>query len=833
MDLVQYQLQLIDKERRRRAEVFGGLFKTAPLLGPALGFMAGIVVQDHFGVNIAVWLGVFAACAIAGGVLLYFKVIRPYWFMFIAAAAFAGLGAVRLIAFTTPAANDISRFIHEDRALATIRGCIISDLVSSANNDWEYDEFTPGDPGKSFYMEVTGIETRQGWIKACGIVRMQVGAALLDYRPGDSVQAYCWVSRFRPVMNPGQFDTAAYMARRGVQLAASVKTARAIKKIESAGTFSNFSSFIFTLKHKALHLLMATPDGEPQAQQMLGALLLGNRADLDRDVQNAFYKTGLLHILALSGGHVAVLIALVWWLAKIAGCPKRPRGLICLIFTILFTLAVPPNAPVLRASIIGIFFCISVMLGRTPNSVNTLALSAMVLIMFWPTQFYEAGWQLSFGCVLGILLFTDRLQALLHDATGNWFIYTESKSRAVRLFHRFGREGVMLIAAGLGASLGGCGILLYQFYTITPMCVIWTIIISPLVSLILVLGFIRITLGTLLPTLGGILEFAALKLSAFFGWSVSKMAAIDPTQILVGHVPLMLVLLIYAVIIFAGIIYIKHTRIKTFVVWAAVLILLGWIGAIKYSRMHPDRFKMTCLSVGHGQAVIAQIPGEGSFLFDCGSLSVKDVGTRIVLPYMQYSGISRLDAVFISHTDVDHLNGTPEIAKAVKVGRVYFDNDFAAKQESARIFQVKMQREPVPYGQFEITDVRHIKVIWPVNQDSEALHENDLSKVFLLEFGGRHILLCSDIEQYAQVRLLELYPNLTADVIMLPHHGSGHTMSAEFIKRFESACRISSCGITQYNRLACKSGAYATCLDGAITITIDRAGEMNIEKFCK
>ena len=101
-----------------------------------------------------------------------------------------------------------------------------------------------------------------------------------------------------------------------------------------------------------------------------------------------------------------------------------------------------------------------------------------------------------------------------------------------------------------------------------------------------------------------------------------------------------------------------------------LLTLLVPLGVMKWQRTHRDHLSITCLDVGHGQAILARLPGTMNILFDAGSLYGSDIGTRIVLPFLDYEGIGRLHAVVVSHRDIDHINGLPEVANRRRVDRV-------------------------------------------------------------------------------------------------------------------------------------------------------------------
>ncbi|MHC4604224.1 MAG: ComEC/Rec2 family competence protein, partial [Planctomycetota bacterium] len=368
MDEIQRKLALIDKQ------LAGGLenshkqiISTAPLLFVVVGLIAGILLQSTLGLSVSIWLILLALFAVA--TVFLFNIQRfssinhhllftnyQYTTAYLALACFACLGAIRLTSYYQPRPDDIRNFVADERKLATIRGLIDTDPYVNENRDWQFARFKFTDPASSFYLEVEKIKTIDGWAEASGTVRVQVDEPVLDLKAGDYIQAYCWLDRFKETTNPGQFNTAEYLMRKNVFIAASIKSRDGIKLLEggSAGIFTKVRRKI---RQTATTALLGGPVPENQSEALLQALLLGYRGEIGSSIYQAFRKTGLLHFISLSGLHLGILIGIIWWLCKTAGLMKRARAVICIITICIFLLIVPPRAPTVRAAIIGWVFC--------------------------------------------------------------------------------------------------------------------------------------------------------------------------------------------------------------------------------------------------------------------------------------------------------------------------------------------------------------------------------------------------------------------------------------------------------------------------------------------
>jgi len=155
-----------------------------------------------------------------------------------------------------------------------------------------------------------------------------------------------------------------------------------------------------------------------------------------------------------------------------------------------------------------------------------------------------------------------------------------------------------------------------------------------------------------------------------------------------------------------------------------LLTLLVSLGAMKWQRTHRHYLSITCLDVGHGQAILARLPGTMNVLFDAGSLFGSDVGTRTIVPFLDHEGISRLHAVIVSHRDIDHINGLPEVVDRRLVDGVHFDEvSFAQSQdvETIQTLLTHLANRRVPAQRVpETIDAgrAQIRVLWPTAESA-------------------------------------------------------------------------------------------------------------------
>ena len=813
----------------------------------AIGLIAGIIIQDHLPTPIGVWSSLLIICAV---ILIALPIIFIIWpvirtknivtLPFLTVVLFTCLGAIRMASFNNASPNDIRNLVSNEPNepnLATIRGVIVTEPYIDGN-DWKFSKFTFTDRSSSFYLELTEAEATTGWINTSGLVRVRVNEPIFDLRAGDRVQLYCLLNKFNPSTNPGEFDMAKYMARNGVFVAGSADSRQAIELLsnDAIGLFTKAKSWLSRI---AVNALLGGPYPQTQSESLLLALVLGQRTTIDKDTYTAFRKTGLLHFVCLSGMNFAMVITFVWWVCKTAGLMKPGRAIVCTIAAVLFLMVVPENAPALRAAVICFAFCASFIFHRKSNPFNSLALAAIVLLLMKPTGIFQADWQLSFVSVLGIL----PIQISLTKTTWGWFVTRELNHGIFKIVSFI----IVAFVVSVAAWLANAGIILYHFHTIQWLTPVWTVIVSPLIGLVSLLGYLKLVVAIFLPSVSALMGIVINHLSDLLIWIVKLFAGLNISEILTGKTNIAVILLFYGLIVFAFFFRLRNPAIKKAICATATLTLIASLTMPWWQRTHGDNLTVTVLDVGHGQAILAQMPGGRNILLDAGSQNRSDVGTRVISPFLRYNGIRNIDAVVISHPDIDHINGLLETLDNCKAKAIYSDDLFFDNQKNKA--PVKLLREELARKSIEIKPVEDkipitcpatVKLLWPNKTvyEDDKISANDKSAVTLIEYAGKRVLICSDIEKFAQREILRLYPDLKADVLIMPHHGSAKTTEPSFVDKTGAAVTIASNSESSYEKGQVikpqqRLKSYYTGKNGAVTIRINEQGVINTTAFAK
>jgi competence protein ComEC len=256
--------------------------------------------------------------------------------------------------------------------------------------------------------------------------------------------------------------------------------------------------------------------------------------------------------------------------------------------------------------------------------------------------------------------------------------------------------------------------------------------------------------------------------------------------------------------------------------------------------------EITCLSVGHGQCIVLSGPGNEYLLFDAGSITNKSIAQKTLFPYLQHQSIFSLDAIYLSHGDLDHINGVADLVSYIHVKDIYA-NQMLLQTAQRPSVEKELYDELVCAG-YELEYIQNyigakgftIKSIWPSEDvlKEPSISENDKSEVLLIEYANRKILLCGDIERQSQQRLMQLHPDLDVDVLVLPHHGSMNNLDSRFVEHFRPSVVIASG--SQRNTASTyhppkDSGiqSFHTAEDGAVTIKIKADGTLGATGYLK
>jgi competence protein ComEC len=748
------------------------------------------------------------------------------------AACGAALGQVEAFYYS---ANEIGLFTSAEPSLAELE--LLAERPprrSPARQRGEADH-------QQLTCRVLKVRTRAGWRPASGETAVWVNEVHPGLGVGSRFRAVGYLSRPPPAMNPGQFDWAAYDRR---------QRTLASFRIEGPGQITPLArespSPLQWLRLKARRCLDAGFAQGPD-HDLLRALLLGEGSAGLRPIRDDFQRTGTAHHLSTSGMHVAVVALMVYGLCRLLCWPPRRSAVIALGVMLLYGAVVVPSPPIVRSILLAGAIGGGILLGRRADALHLLALAMVAMLIFSPLDLYSAGFQLSFAAVASLMLFTKPLSQWLRRRDDPAFPIPVQASPGFRSKSTrwMSEKGLAILATGL-AAWGVCTPLVaWHFRQFNPYALAAGALLEPLVFLSIVAGALKILATMLFPYASA--QWAALAAlpAAALRFGVDALAHLPGTNLIAPTPSAAWMAAWYALIALPLLAWPRWKRLKragpaTACAIALVFLLSGG------PTLPAGAMRLTVLSVGAGQCAVAELPNGHAVLFDAGSEGDSHLADNCFEPYARLRNIRHIDAIFISHPNLDHFSAVAGIIRRFGGTRVYVTRQFIEEaRHNASAAHLLNELDTLQCHPLLLSAGRHLRldastsvdVLWP--PDDTTLHDNEASMVLALSHGQHRILLCGDVQSAAENRLLTDPSPLPADILIAPHHGSAESTTARFIQAVAPRCIISSNDhtLTQKQRdFEHRIGGrplYRTERCGAVTIRMPPGGPMTIEPFLK
>ncbi len=568
------------------------------------------------------------------------------------------------------------------------------------------------------------------------------------------------------------------------------------------------------------------------------ALLLGSRSELPEDLRTAFAETGMMHVLALSGLHVVILAGLVWFVCRLLQISPRTATLLTLAAVLALAVVSGGRPPIVRASVFLAIVSLGRLANRQSHANNIVALSAIVILAWNPANLFDVGTQLSFLAVMGILMslpwsgLRSDSPPLAADES-----QLENRFRDAALVVWAYLRGYLALMIGIWLLTGP--LIAARFQLVSPIGMLLNLFLVPLVNLVLWAGYCLLAIGGMVPIFGNLF---AVPVDAGLSFLLGTVQW--GSQVWLGHAyvtgPSEWWLVGYYLML--AMLYVFRLRMARPGFTASVLIL-SWtaVGLGVAAWPSPTKgLRCTFLSVGHGSAILVEFPNGRTLLFDAGALDDGERAFQVIRTALRERGISRLDAVALSHSDLDHVNAVPKLSQEVPVGTVLVARSFfQSPQEVVPYLVTQLQEQNIPIriiGQddrLEFDPLVAVEVKHPDPRKSYR-HINANSLAIRFTHAGRSLLLVGDVELDGLTDLMANDPG-EVDVLQAPHHGSRTANTAELVRwanpSIVVACTGKVAGRTEELKSLYGSSTrlLSTQDNGAITVEISADGELLIE----
>lgn len=562
----------------------------------------------------------------------------------------------------------------------------------------------------------------------------------------------------------------------------------------------------------------------------LRAILCGDRSELSSGTRHDLTTAGVSHIIAVSGMHVSLLMAALF---LVLGRGGRKTGIIGIPILVFFAFLTGASPSVIRASVMLILMLLAPVFRRENDAPTNLGTAALIILLWNPWAVSSASFQLSFLAMAGLLLFTEPLYKHF-KACRPWKLmlqWNPAKVGPIWLRNFVLRRWSKLVH-GVLATL--CATLAALSLTLPVSAVLYgsVSVYALLSNLLIVWAVCFCFVGAILTAIGSIIY---LPLGQVFGWIiawpvryilwVSRLLARLPMASLPTSSVYTILFLVFTYLVLALTLILrkKYYGRMLFCIGGALVL------AAVFTRLgtRVEHFSIAVLDVGQGQCVCLRT-GEFAAVVDCGGSNPSKAG-EAVSDYLNLAGVDSLDAVILSHYDLDHVGGVYELLDRVKVDRLYLP-DVPFNPETRSAIEEAAAKEQIQI-RYVTEDLRlpladgAMTVFAPVSYESD----NSASLAVLFTVGDYDLLITGDMDQYAEHKLLETHSLPDVEALVAGHHGSDSSTGSELLRAIRPETVIISVGKNNYGHPAASVLRRIEKI-GAEVLTTEESGKIEIRR---
>ncbi len=631
--------------------------------------------------------------------------------------------------------------------------------------------------------------------------------------------------------NPGQFNEYKYYRELGIQYKYFAKALTV-----TSNHVNQLEQWLFCLRSAWQETLYR---GLPEEEAgIVSAMVLGEKSGLSDEVKDLYKKNGIAHILAISGLHVSLLGAGLFFLLRRYVMPMKGAAVVTAALLLLY--GGLTGFPVATKRAVFMMFCVlgARFLGRRYDRLSALALSALVQLLFHPALLFQSGFLMSYGTVLGIAVFLEPFQELGVPFS----VWEESAPERWKIWEKMWSA---VMASG-GIFLVTFPILLYSYYEWNPYSFLVNVMILPFVGALILLAVAGSLLGICWPLGGRFLLGSVHGILRYYQMVCEWTERLPFHRNIAGQPQIWQVAVYYGLMaVFCyvsgqgngGVFRKKTARIG--LLFSAVFILL-------LPRHTPAGLTITNLDVGQGDCACLQVPGS-VMLVDGGSSDVGKVARYRIVPFLKSQGIGEISYVFLTHSDSDHIGGIREILEdsghmGLAVGTVVVPDIRDPDPEYLDLLRL-CSAEGVAVRKMKRGDVLEtggltLRCLHP-SPEYQWESENDYSLVLQIGYGTFRGLFTGDLEMAGESEVLPLLSDV--DYLKVSHHGSKGASSSGFLLQTAPRTAVISAG--EGNRYGHPAGetlsrldeagaaVYVTMDTGAVTVRTDGEQGYRVETY--
>jgi competence protein ComEC len=702
------------------------------------------------------------------------------------------------------------------------------------------------------------------------------------YQCGDRIRAPVRLLEAETYRDSGVWSREDYLVDQGITSTSTVS----IDQIERQGRSpaSTLACHLSVWQHAATTRLLALPAAmrglpaplrlSPDDAIMLSAMVAGDRTYLTHSLRIGFERTGSFHMLVVSGFHLAIVAACIFWIARRLRIAQVPATLLTIAASFAYALFTGFATPVQRSLWMVTLYLIARLVYRERSPLNTIGFAALCLLAASPRSLFDSGLQMTLLAVIAIAgIAAPLLASTIHpyvNATRRLRLtaidvklppkqahfretlrvfsgafeatpFEHIAWRTIPFTVRFILRVVELLVVSCIVELAMTLPMAIYFHRITIFALPVNLFILPILVVLMPAALITLITTLVWPS-AAIIPAMFVALPLHFGiWLVHLFGSFALGDFRIPA-PLLIQSAVFCVLAAAAIVLARGPRWQRRCAWAA-LILAAIAAVITRPIQHPhDALLMEAIDVGQGDSLLLITPDGKTLLIDGGGFGGGphqapqdyDIGEEVVSQALWARGIRHLDAVALTHAHADHMGGLPAILRNFHPEELWVGNNprFAAYNallREAADLHIRLRTlsagDALPFGPAQIAVLAPLPDYHPgpepTNNDSLVMH---------MSYGATSVMLEGDAESPIEQAMLA-ESGLQSTLLKVGHHGSITSTRPEFLARVAPQWAVISCGL--HNRYghpreevleelqSAKIRTYSTDINGAVCFNLD------------
>jgi competence protein ComEC len=584
----------------------------------------------------------------------------------------------------------------------------------------------------------------------------------------------------RTCRNPGEFDYNNYLHLYSTTGILNVYNTDDMKVLDHSRNL--FPDILFKIRKDVAEKLSLYQDFD--AASLMKGLLLADRSEMNDETKTEFINAGVVHVLAVSGLNVEyILLFCIILLGRFNLYPKAFLTVVCLI---LFLLITGVQASVFRAVLMSTVVIIASVTGRSTNVINSLVLSALILLIFSPFYLYDPGFQLSYAAVFSMTI-----------------IYPYFHKEIINIKNKYLKLLLQLFALSFSAQIGTIPFTLYYFGKLSITSLAANLIVIPYIGIIVGVGAASLLFAYILPYAAFCYGNINSVLTKLLYYIVHLSGNENYSFIWIRNYSLYDSILFY---ILLGILFLYYNKFnsKSTKILLIFLLLTDYIVLASLDNqelLKKNALNLMMVDIGQGDSFLIKFPNGETALIDAGDATKKiDNGEKIILPLMNHLEVPLINYAFVSHIDADHYSGFVSLIQSDKIKRIYKPDLDTSLSKDIRFENFVHQKNiPITYYDRNIIKVGNAR-IYVLNNKTVHFRKknsnNDKSSLLKIVYGKTSFLFTGDMGSTGEKYYSYLYNDeLKSDVLKVAHHGSKYCSGINMLKYVQPRYALISAGL--------------------------------------